>query len=234
MTRLPEHGDPPGMPVIDVHISQAGSIVGGELRTGAGTSTISIADSGLLTVNGGRLELTGGGTTTVNQTGGTVTVNNNHIVIGRAANALSTYNISAVLANAVLGNALGATIPANTAPVDNVGGPLNPAGGTLVYNRRGTVVPAQTVIADNGARVILPGGTGPLHDPTTVAWLLKPDLFRGKFLNVEIETTPGLCFGQTVVDRWSVTNRPKNATWITHVDADGFFELILDAFRRLP
>jgi purine nucleosidase len=67
-----------------------------------------------------------------------------------------------------------------------------------------------------------------------VAWLLKPDLFRGKFLNVEIETTPGLCFGQTVVDRWSVTNRPKNATWITHVDADGFFELILDAFRRLP
>jgi purine nucleosidase len=75
---------------------------------------------------------------------------------------------------------------------------------------------------------------GPLHDPTTVAWLLKPDLFRGKFLNVEIETTPGLCFGQTVVDRWSVTNRPKNATWITHVDADGFFELILDAFRRLP
>jgi purine nucleosidase len=75
---------------------------------------------------------------------------------------------------------------------------------------------------------------GPLHDPTTIAWLLRPDLFRGKFLNVEIETTPGLCFGQTVVDRWSVTSRPKNATWITHVDADGFFELILDAFRRLP
>ncbi|WP_181703670.1 nucleoside hydrolase [Chthonobacter albigriseus] len=74
---------------------------------------------------------------------------------------------------------------------------------------------------------------GPLHDPTTIAWLLKPELFKGKFVNVEIETTPGLCFGQTVVDRWSVTKRPKNATWITHVDADGFFDLILDAFRRL-
>jgi purine nucleosidase len=75
---------------------------------------------------------------------------------------------------------------------------------------------------------------GPLHDPTTVAWLLKPELFRSRRLNVEIETTAGLCFGQTVVDRWSVTDRPKNATWVTHVDADGFFELILDAFRKLP
>jgi len=75
---------------------------------------------------------------------------------------------------------------------------------------------------------------GPLHDPTTIAYLLKPELFTGKFVNVEIETTPGLCFGQTVVDRWSVTGRAKNATWITDVDADGFFDLILEAFRRLP
>ncbi|WP_237154027.1 nucleoside hydrolase [Oryzibacter oryziterrae] len=74
---------------------------------------------------------------------------------------------------------------------------------------------------------------GPLHDPTTVAWLLKPELFEGKFVNVEIETTPGLCFGQTVVDRWTVTNRRKNATWITKVDSDGFFALILEAFRKL-
>ena len=75
---------------------------------------------------------------------------------------------------------------------------------------------------------------GPLHDPTTIAWLLQPELFAGKVVNVEIETAQGLCFGQTVVDRWSVTGRRKNATWITRVDADGFFALILDAFRRLP
>lgn len=75
---------------------------------------------------------------------------------------------------------------------------------------------------------------GPLHDPTVIAYLLKPELFEGKFVNVEIETTPGLGFGQTVVDRWAVTGRQKNATWITKVDADGFFALILEAFRRLP
>ena len=67
-----------------------------------------------------------------------------------------------------------------------------------------------------------------------IAYLLKPELFEGKFVNVEIETTPGLGFGQTVVDRWAVTGRQKNATWITKVDADGFFALILEAFRRLP
>lgn len=75
---------------------------------------------------------------------------------------------------------------------------------------------------------------GPLHDPTTIAYLLAPELFTGKLVNVEVETTLGLCFGQTVVDRWSVTGRRKNATWITGVDADGFFHLILDAFKTLP
>ncbi|WP_181707053.1 nucleoside hydrolase [Chthonobacter rhizosphaerae] len=75
---------------------------------------------------------------------------------------------------------------------------------------------------------------GPLHDPMTVAHLLAPHLFTGKRVNVEVETTPGLCFGQTVVDRWAVTDRPKNATWVTGLDSPAVFDLILDAFRRLP
>ena len=62
---------------------------------------------------------------------------------------VKTFNVTAVLANDVLPNANGVTIPANAInpatgfPVtgDNVGGPLNPLGGTLVYNPRGTVVP---------------------------------------------------------------------------------------------
>ncbi|WP_075214631.1 nucleoside hydrolase [Mongoliimonas terrestris] len=74
---------------------------------------------------------------------------------------------------------------------------------------------------------------GPLHDPMTVAWILAPELFEGLHLNVEVETTPGLCFGQTVVDRWKVTDRRPNATWITKLDSPKVFDLILDAFRRL-
>lgn len=74
---------------------------------------------------------------------------------------------------------------------------------------------------------------GPLHDPCTIAWLLKPELFRGKLCNVEIETQSPLTIGQTVVDRWGTTGRAKNALWITEADADGFFTLLTERLARL-
>nr|MCS5608506.1 nucleoside hydrolase [Alphaproteobacteria bacterium] len=74
---------------------------------------------------------------------------------------------------------------------------------------------------------------GPLHDPTTIAWLLQPGLFNGRLCNVEIETQSDLTRGATVVDWWSVTERPKNALVIREVDADGFFELIQRRLQNL-
>ena len=74
---------------------------------------------------------------------------------------------------------------------------------------------------------------GPLHDPTTIAWLLQPRLFKGRLCNVEIETQSDLTRGATVVDWWSVTERPKNALVIREVDADGFFELIQQRLQNL-
>ena len=41
---------------------------------------------------------------------------------------------------------------------------------------------------------------GPLHDPTVIAWLLNPELFSGRYCNVEIETESTLTEGMTVVD----------------------------------
>ena len=69
---------------------------------------------------------------------------------------------------------------------------------------------------------------GPLHDPTTIAWLLKPDLFSGRQCNVEIETTSDLTMGATVVDWWQITDRPKNALVLRDVDSDGFFDLLTE------
>jgi purine nucleosidase len=74
---------------------------------------------------------------------------------------------------------------------------------------------------------------GPLHDPTTIAWLIKPDLFRGKKCNVEIEIKSDLTRGSTVIDWWGVTNRPKNALVINEVDSDGFFELLTERVSNL-
>jgi purine nucleosidase len=72
----------------------------------------------------------------------------------------------------------------------------------------------------------------PLHDPCTIAFLLKPDLFEGKFCNISIETESELTMGNTAVDFWHVTDRPKNATWIHAVDADGFYDLLIERLSR--
>jgi purine nucleosidase len=73
----------------------------------------------------------------------------------------------------------------------------------------------------------------PLHDPCTVGWLLRPELFEGRTVNVEIEVRSELTMGMTVVDWWGVTGRPDNATFIHNVDAQGFFDLLTERLARL-
>ena len=73
----------------------------------------------------------------------------------------------------------------------------------------------------------------PLHDPCVIAYLLKPELFRGRHCNVEIETASELTMGMTVVDWWGVTGRAKNALVMRDVDADGFFGLLTERLARL-
>ncbi|MEQ9239585.1 nucleoside hydrolase [Roseovarius indicus] len=73
----------------------------------------------------------------------------------------------------------------------------------------------------------------PLHDPCTVAYLLNPELFTGRHINVEIETTSELTMGMTVADWWRVTRRPPNALFIGDLDADGFFDLLTERLARL-
>lgn len=73
----------------------------------------------------------------------------------------------------------------------------------------------------------------PLHDPCVIAWLLRPELFTGRFINVEIETRSDLTRGMTVADWWGVTDRAPNATFIGGVDADGFFALLTERLARL-
>jgi len=75
---------------------------------------------------------------------------------------------------------------------------------------------------------------GPLHDPCVIAWLLKPELFNGRHVNVAIECESELTMGMTVVDWWGVTSRPANATVLRNVDADGFFALLTERIARLP
>jgi len=73
----------------------------------------------------------------------------------------------------------------------------------------------------------------PLHDPCVIAYLLQPDLFSGRHINVEIETTSELTLGMTVADWWRVTDRKPNALFIGDVHADGFYALLTERLARL-
>ena len=73
----------------------------------------------------------------------------------------------------------------------------------------------------------------PLHDPCVIAYLIQPDLFQGRHINVEIETHSQLTMGMTVADWWGVTDRSPNATFMNGIDADGFFDLLTARLARL-
>ena len=78
------------------------------------------------------------------------------------------------------------------------------------------------------------GSSGaPLHDPCVTAYLIKPDLFSGRYVNVEIETQSELTMGMTVADWWRVTERTPNALFIGDLDADGFFDLLTERLALL-
>ncbi len=73
----------------------------------------------------------------------------------------------------------------------------------------------------------------PLHDPCTIAYLIRPDLFDGRHVNVTVETTSELTMGMTVTDWWRVTDRPANAMFMSDINADGYFDLLTERLARL-
>jgi purine nucleosidase len=69
------------------------------------------------------------------------------------------------------------------------------------------------------------GFAGPaLHDPCTIAYLIKPELFTVQAMHVEVDVLPGASFGRTVCDVWDVAMT---------ANADGFFELLVERLGTL-
>jgi purine nucleosidase len=72
----------------------------------------------------------------------------------------------------------------------------------------------------------------PLNDPSTIGFLLKRDLFIGKRCNLIVETQSELTMGHTAVDFWHVTDQLANVNWIHSVDADGFYDLLVERLAQ--
>lgn len=79
------------------------------------------------------------------------------------------------------------------------------------------------------------GGEGaPLHDPCVIMWLLAPEIFKGRFINVTVETASELTRGMTVADYWRITDRPKNVNYIRSADDARFYDILVERLARLP
>jgi purine nucleosidase len=74
---------------------------------------------------------------------------------------------------------------------------------------------------------------GPLHDPTVIAYLLNPQLFAGRTVNVAVECASALTLGMTVVDWWGVTGKAPNVQVLREVNANGYFDLVTQRLARL-
>ncbi|MFD3189699.1 nucleoside hydrolase [Sedimentitalea sp. HM32M-2] len=99
--------------------------------------------------------------------------------------------------------------------------------------RVGTAVAEMTDFFERFDREKYGSDGAPLHDPCVIAWLIRPDLFSGRHVNVAIETASELTMGMTVADWWRVTDRAPNAMFMGDVDADALFDLLTERLARL-
>jgi purine nucleosidase len=130
----------------------------------------------------------------------------------------------------------GAGVPLVVMPLDVTHKALTSRARVEAFRNAGRVGPAVASWTDFFERFDKEkyGSEGaPLHDPCTIAYLLKPDLFTGRHINVEIETGSDLTLGMTVADWWRVSGRAPNATFMGGIDDDGFFTLLTERLARL-
>jgi purine nucleosidase len=74
----------------------------------------------------------------------------------------------------------------------------------------------------------------PLHGPCVPAYMLRPDIFTGRKINVSIQCAEGLTTGASVADYWQITDRPRNVTYIRDGNPEAYYALINDLYARLP
>ena len=73
----------------------------------------------------------------------------------------------------------------------------------------------------------------PIHDAVAIAHLVRPELVETRHRNVAVELESDLCRGRTVVDLWDRTGAAPNAHVGTRIDADAFFDLLVEKIATL-
>ena len=92
------------------------------------------------------------------------------------------------------------------------------------------VVAADLLAASNKLEESAKARNAPLHDPSTILALLRPDLFTGRKARVSVVTEEGERFGKTVPEY----REDGHVEWYTGVDAEGAFSELLGQLGRYP
>jgi purine nucleosidase len=101
-------------------------------------------------------------------------------------------------------------------------------------NRCGAAVAALLTSFEENRRAKFGTQARALHDPSVIAYLLRPALYQGCDINVAVETQSLLTMGMTVVDWRGVSGRKANVRFMNAVDAEGFYQLLTEKLARLP
>ena len=73
---------------------------------------------------------------------------------------------------------------------------------------------------------------GPLHDPTTIAYLIDPSCIETKEMYTEIDITGGPSHGRTNCDYFNLrTDVPKNSKVAVKLDVDKFWDIVEDNLK---
>lgn len=68
----------------------------------------------------------------------------------------------------------------------------------------------------------------PLHDPCTIAWLLKPEIFTTVRRWVGVETQGKYTQGMTVVDYFMLSGNEPNTDIMLDIDRQAFVDLLAE------
>lgn len=71
-----------------------------------------------------------------------------------------------------------------------------------------------------------------MYDALAIALLVKPEIFELVTTRVEIETSPTLTYGASLVDLQNYLNLPTNAEVAVKVDPKEFEQWFIEAFAR--
>ena len=67
---------------------------------------------------------------------------------------------------------------------------------------------------------------GPLHDPTTVAYLIDPDCIETKAMHTDIDISGGQSHGRTNCDFFNLTDKVKNTKVAVKLHVDRFWDIV--------